>query len=200
MIAVLILASGIKRERALDERITFNKNDKIPYGTYVAYHELKFLFPKAVVTSSRTGPAYWDSTYYEKKARKALIIITPQFIANETEMNNLVAFAQKGNDVFISTRESSVTAQDYLKYRSNAIFDEFEKSDSAVLSLDKPPFPAAITKSYPGRKFQSYFYKYDSSLSVVLGHNSEKGAVFLRMQTGKGNIYLHVAPVAFSPA
>lgn len=198
MIATLILASGIKRERTLDERVTFNKNDKIPYGTYVAYHELKHLFPKAIITSSRTGPEYWDSTYYEKRARKALIIITPQFIANETEMNNIVAFAQKGNDVFISTRESSMTAQDYLKYRSSTSFDEFEKSDTVMLSLEKPPFPAAITKTYPGRKFQSYFYKYDSSFAAILGRNDEHGAVFLRMQTGKGNVYLHVAPVAFT--
>ena len=198
LIAALILAIGVKRDRTLDERITFNKNDKIPYGTYVAFHELKYLFPKADITSARTGPEYWDSTYYDDKVKKALIIITPQFIANETEMNNIVAFAQKGNDVFISTRESSVTAQDYMKFRSSASFDAFEKGDSVILSLDKPPFPSAITKSYPGRKFQSYFYKYDSSLTAVLGHNDENDAVFIRMQTGKGNIYLHVVPIAFT--
>ncbi len=182
----------------MDERMTFNKNDKIPYGTYVAYHQLKYLFPDAEISSSIISPEFWDTSFYEKKEKKALIIITPQFVANETEMNNLVVFAQKGNDVFISTRQSSVTAQDFLKCRSSSSFDAFESGDSVTLSLKRPPFPLAITKTYPGKKYQSYFYKYDSSITSVLGYNDEQDAVFIRLRTGEGNIYLHVAPVAFT--
>jgi hypothetical protein len=198
LVAALVLVFAMKRERQLDERLTFNKNDKIPYGTYVAYHQLKYLFPDAGISSARISPEYWDTGFYNNKIKKALIIVTPQFMANETEMNNLVVFAQKGNDVFISTRQSSVTAQDFMKCRSSASFDAFESGDSVTLSLNKPPFPQAITRTYPGRKYQSYFYKYDSSITSVLGYNDENDAVFIRFRTGEGNIYLHVAPIAFT--
>jgi len=196
LIAIVFLTIGVKREKKFDERLTFRKSDKIPYGTFVAYNSLQYLFPEAVITRSATSPQFWDSTYYDDNAKKAIIIITPQFIANETEMNNLLVFAQKGNNVFISTKESSETAQKFLKLRSS---DSYEYSgDSLTLTLDNPPFPSTISKTYPGRRFHSYLYKYDSNVTSVIGRNRDKDPVFIHLVTGKGNIYLHVAPVAFT--
>jgi hypothetical protein len=198
LIAIVFLTVGVKRERTFDERLTFRKSDKIPYGTFVAYDNLQYLFPGAVISRTATSPEYWDSTYYDDNIRKAIVIITPQFIANETEMNNLLVFAQKGNDVFISTKESSNTAQKFLKLGSSDSYEYSEPGDSVTLTLDNPPFPAALTKTYPGRKFQSYLYKYDSSITSVIGRNHEKDPVFIHLVTGKGNVYLHVAPIAFT--
>jgi hypothetical protein len=198
LIAMIFLTFGVKRERRFDGRITFKKEDKIPYGTYAAYHHLPYLFPDAEIIRNVRSPEHWDTTYYEEKAKKAIVIITPQFIANEGEMNSLLAFAQKGNDVFISTREASIAAQDFLKLRSSSSFDAIEVKDSVTLTLDSPPFPIALSRTYPGIKYQSYLYKYDSNVTSVIGRNHEQDPVFIHLVTGKGNVYLHVAPIAFT--
>lgn len=60
--AVILLITGSDNtSRRMDERITFLKKDKIPYGLYVAYNDLKYFFPKATVYDNENEPGYWDS-------------------------------------------------------------------------------------------------------------------------------------------
>ena len=58
-IIALYLTGNNKQEKQLDERITLRQQDKIPYGTYVAYNGLKYLFPKATVYTNSKEPGYW---------------------------------------------------------------------------------------------------------------------------------------------
>ncbi|MBK9568669.1 MAG: hypothetical protein IPO53_01210 [Chitinophagaceae bacterium] len=45
---IILLATGNnKKNRKLDERITLRRQDKIPYGTYVAFRNLSYLFPES---------------------------------------------------------------------------------------------------------------------------------------------------------
>ncbi len=77
---VLFFTSENKKARHFDDRVTLQKRDKIPYGTFVAYESLKEIFPKATITVSRQEPGYWDSlSNYD--AGQALIIISPNFNA-----------------------------------------------------------------------------------------------------------------------
>jgi hypothetical protein len=70
--------------KKMDERITLRKGDKIPYGTYVAYENLQYMFPVADIKVSQESPAAYSSfisdyTYNSSsKHSKALyVIITP---------------------------------------------------------------------------------------------------------------------------
>jgi len=58
----------------LDERISFRKRDKIPYGTYVAYQSLRSIFPDASVSVNSKEPGYWDSLS-AYKSNQALLIV-----------------------------------------------------------------------------------------------------------------------------
>ncbi|HND96747.1 MAG TPA: hypothetical protein PLH49_13350, partial [Chitinophagaceae bacterium] len=67
---VLLLATGSSKpnKKTLDESITLNKQDKIPYGSYVAYQDLKYIFPGATISENKYEPGYWDSlSKYEDK-------------------------------------------------------------------------------------------------------------------------------------
>lgn len=191
-----------KGERKLNERLSFFRKDKIPYGTYVAYESLNHLFPGAKVKVNRLSPLRWyaDSTLNPKQA---FIIITPQFLPDENEMDKLIAFAQKGNTVFISTRVLSYEAQDMLHCR--APYNEFtffeavgEMDDSLNVLLNNPPFTRNTNFTYPGKRFESYFYKYDTAATNILGTNKDLFKDFIQLKTGGGNIFLHLAPVVFT--
>lgn len=52
VIALVITGSG--RKKKLDERLSFRKNDKIPYGT-VAFRSLSGMFPSAAICYQPEG-------------------------------------------------------------------------------------------------------------------------------------------------
>lgn len=196
-IVILMLIRDNKKRRIPDQRITLHKRDKIPYGTFATFKNLRYIFPHAEIIVNRDEPAFWDSISRNGK-NQALLIIAPRFYANESELENLIEFAKEGNDVFISARELSMTAQELMKLRSSISFGPFEESDSLEVKLEHPPFGKPASYIYPGKKFDSYLYKYDSSITTILGRTFDDEPNFIRLRTGDGNIYLHLAPLAFS--
>ncbi len=194
----VVLFNGRKKpDHRFDERVTLRKRDKIPYGSFVAFQNLKYLFPEATINIKSNEPGYWDSlSNYD--SGQALLIISPQFLADDAEMKKLILFATAGNEVFISARRLSVTALDMLKCKSSFSFEAIDMIDSLKLILNKPPFTKKFISSYPGKRFDTYLFKFDSTITHILGVNDEGDPNFIRLQTGKGNIYLHLAPLAFS--
>jgi len=201
---IILLFSGAKRtERKLDERISFQKRDKIPYGLYVAYNDLRSFFPKAAIHTIQTGPGYWDSlSVYDTK--QALIIISPQFYPDEYEMRKLLSFVQNGNDVFISAMLMSDAAENVLNCKAGFL-DAFslanlkkEGTDSLGVSLFNPPFEEYLSFIYPGIKIGSWFYKTDTAAAAVIGSDDMKRNNFIHMKAGAGNLYVHLTPVAFT--
>src|SRR5687767_10917287 len=185
------------KKRMPDERITLNKRDKIPYGTHVAFNSLPFIFPGASILVNRKEPGDWDSLSAYRE-NQALVIIAPRFLPNESELEKLVEFAAGGNDVFISARELSTAAQDFMRFQIRSDYGLFDDSDSLEVELEHPPFAKHTRYIYPGKKFDTYLYNYDTSITTILGRDYSGEPNFIRLRTGKGNIYLNLVPLAFS--
>jgi hypothetical protein len=202
-IIALFLTGNNKKNRRIDERVTLRRQDKIPYGTYVAYKGLAHLFPRARVLVNRDEPGYWDSLSSDE-SNQALIIITGKFNADEIEMKNLINFIEKGNDVFISARNLSYSASEILECKTELSSfrmddgQEIEESDSLQLRLKTPPYDSAFRFSYPGKKLHASFVKVNEATTEVLGTDRTGLSDFIRLQAGRGNIYIHLAPLAFS--
>lgn len=204
VVLVLLVATSKNKvkKKTLDERITLSKQDKIPYGTYAAYHSLNYLFPQAIISDNSYEPGYWDSlSKYESK--QALLIITRNFAPDVTEMEKLIAFAENGNDVFISAGKFSVTALDMmdcsLKSPASTLSGPavFLK-DSLKVYLDKEWLGAASPYQYPGRTSGVHFFKLDSNIVDVLGTDENQFPNFIKLYAGKGNFYVHTDPFVFT--
>lgn len=202
-LVALFVTGDNKNEKQLDERITLRKQDKIPYGTYVAFKGLGYLFPAASIYTNKYEPGYWDSlSYYESD--QALIIVTGKFNADESEMKKLISFVEKGNDVFISTRsisysagemmECAVKEYDISSYTDNYLVIE----DSLHVALTNPPFGKQASYIYPGKRLDASFSSINKKTTEVLGENKEGKPNFIRLRAGKGNLFIHLAPLAFT--
>lgn len=190
-----------KKDRQLDERITLRRQDKIPYGTFVAYRNLGYLFPQADISVDNNEPGLWDSlSNYESK--QALIVVAGRFSADEQEMKKMLSFIRNGNDVFVSARYISAAADEYLGCNSSSFdyydhsVDEMEKNTS--LSLAATLFGKKSIYSYPGRSFNSYFSSIDTATTEVLGYDKYGRINFIHLRAGEGNLYVHMEPLAFS--
>jgi hypothetical protein len=69
--------------------------------------------------------------------------------------------------------------------------------DTMRLSLSNPPFNKELKYSYPGKPYGSVFTKIDDATTDILG-DAEGLTNFIHLRAGKGNIYLHLSPLAFS--
>jgi hypothetical protein len=201
--AVLLFTADDDREKFLDERITLRRTDKIPYGTYVAYEGLHHLFPSSTVTTNRKAPSNWDNLSMEETGQ-ALVIISHRFFADNDEMLDLIKFAEKGNDVFVSAMVYAEDAKNLLNC-SVSYFDLSEifspepvTRDSLSVTLANPPFARSYHYSFPGLRFDSHFIRTDTSISNVMGYNQGGNKNFLHFRAGNGNLYFHLAPLAFS--
>ncbi len=200
LLLLLLVFSTRKNKRVFDERISFNKRDKIPYGMYVAYNNLSHIFPGASIIVNKKEPARWDSLS-NFSDNQALIIITPRFMPDEFELNRLLKFAKAGNTIFISSRMLSSDAQSFFNcenyFSGFSLFGEGD-NDTLSISLISPPFPDSGGYDYPGKQYDGYFGKYDKEISYELGKKDDRDVNFIRLKAGEGNIYLHLAPLAFS--
>ncbi|MCU7548943.1 hypothetical protein OCK74_07435 [Chitinophagaceae bacterium LB-8] len=196
----LLLISAKNRPRKFNPRITLRHNEKIPYGTNVAYQLLPALFPNASVSYDKKRPGDWDSLDY-KTGNQAVIIVTKDFNAEVWELEPLKDFAQNGNYVFIIANTFSYEANRYFHTRTkDLVFDEYfgEGLDSLQLNLENPPFINHLAYQYPGRKYEASFIEIDTLRTNIMGRNEKKQVNFIQMNTGKGHFYLHLAPLAFS--
>jgi hypothetical protein len=200
-LVTLFFTGQSEKKRRLNENMTLKRQDKIPYGTYAAYQDLKYIFPKASIYTNKYEPGYWDSisTY---DAHQALIIICPSFRADSYEMQKLIRCAENGNDVFISSRYLSSAADKVLQCNSSSYDLSFIRADmlddSMKISLGDPPFTKPLVYTYPGKTFDTYFASIDSLTTEVLGENEYGYANFIHLRAGKGNFYIHTEPLAFS--
>ena len=201
-VLVLFFTSENKANRQFDGRMTFRAKDKIPYGTYVAFENLDELFPGATIVSSKQEPGYWDSiSNYD--AGQALIIISPLFNPDEYELKKLLHFMEEGNDVFVSAMNISYEVTQMMKCDINAAeglmyyFEQSEGSDLLSVSLARPPFGKKTSYTYPGKRYDFYFYKLDTATTTVLGYDKSNNPNFVHLKAGKGNLYVHLAPTTF---
>ena len=202
-IILLFFTGDNKPKRQFDGRITLRVKDKRPYGSFIAFEGLKSFFPKAAVNISKQEPGYWDSISNYDPAQ-AVVIVSPYFHADEQEMKKLLEFIENGNDAFISTMEISYDAEQMMKCDVNSAdgmmyyFEQTEGSDLLSVSLARPPFIRKAAYTYPGKRYDFYFYKTDTATTTVLGYDKNSNPNFIHLKAGKGNLYIHLAPLTFS--
>ena len=202
LLLALVIMQSRKNRHVFDDHVTFNKGDKIPYGTYIAYNNLQHLFPNANIVVNTRQPGLWN--FFMDDSEQALIIISPSFRADEFEMKKLISFVKNGNTVFVSAAILSYDAQNMLRCDAPDAYSVGDNmalnsnSDSFSVSLTKPPF--TITQEYgcPGMRFESYFSKYDSATTTVFGNGAYILPNFIQLRAGKGAIYFHLTPLSFS--
>jgi hypothetical protein len=200
LLAAVLVSGSKNRPKKLDERITLKKEDKIPYGMAVAKDLVIKSFPKANVSFHKKELSLWSQNY-ETETNQALFLIADFFNADEDELGRIFQFAESGNTVFIIARSLSYETLSKCGFSYyDYITDQWVQAvqDSLIVSLERPVFTDNRPYVYPGKRHESYFYELDTLRTIVLGRNQNGGADFIQMNKGRGKVFFHLAPLAFS--
>lgn len=178
--------------------MNFDKGYTSPYGCKVVYEMLESIFPgKSVITNS---VSFYVGLQEDSIHPQNLIVITNDFSPDKLDIEKLLNFVSKGNNLFVSSYSFAQAFSDTLKFQLNQpIFDTtLFKTVKEELKL-----VACQTNKEESFIFQKklpdlYFNSYDSSKTDILGSDNQKKANFICMNYSQGKIYLHCQPVVFS--
>lgn len=197
IIASLIRTKKSTSEKTYSEKITLKRSDRNPYGAFVAFNSLSHYFPQASVVVENDDPLYWDSLSHTGN-NQLLMIISHNFFANESELEDLIEFVKNGNYVFLSTVQMSATSHEYFGLKPSSSYGLEDLLDTLEVYLATGIFPPPVKYRYPGKKGDTYIYKYDTLISEVLGTAYDFEPNLIKLQAGKGFMFIHTAPLTFS--
>lgn len=208
ILLIFLLLAGCRQQKvrqlpSLNE--TYNKDDKKPFGSYVAYNHFQALFKEAFIqrTFESFNETWKDIKDYSSDSKYSLYFLLAKNIElTAGEAESMIDFIRQGNDMFISA--------DYIDYDLlNKIECETERLDEIISEVNGRMSETTVEMDFgkgfkaPAYKyyyypFQNWFSGYDSANTRILGGNETGKPNYIIKFIGKGRLYLHAAPRVFS--
>ncbi|SDD56954.1 hypothetical protein [Niabella drilacis] len=202
LIFIVLKNNETAGKKEISTFVSLRKEDKNPYGTYVAYNGLKRFFPNARFLTGTRGITD-DTTLSQEAGNQLFISFVPQSTFYEYELDELMEFIDKGNNVFISCFQLGKEFERFIDARTSTRslrsypFADYGP-DTMHLELDSIPLPKAYAASYPGVALEGYFVRTGRSTTRILGRGYEGRANFIQLKKGKGSLLIHLSPLSFS--
>jgi hypothetical protein len=176
-------------------RETFSKNDKNPFGAYVAYQQLEAMYYRNNIRDKKQA---FNKTWNDINDTAALYVcITPALHVNDDEVQAMMNYVSAGNTLFISSNQidndllSETGCTQKIDYQ-NSFYFGFDSVRNTDASTTDSLF------SYYYFPFKNSFSFTDTVFTKVLGVNDNKKPNFILFYHGKGRLILHSDPKAFS--
>ena len=209
IIMVLSGCSGCNKQKRLNEKLTFWKNDKIPYGTFYAYENLDKIFPGAKITVNKISPDKYKTPGFENlnveetekddSGRSVYVIITPVVEPDSRELQAMFSYISEGNHIFISAMKFSDNLLDSLRLKTQFESGFVKFDDSLKLGIVHPTGYDTAWFAYPGKNLENYLKSYDSSITSTIGFSAKGKPNFVKFTyEGGGSLFLQFAPAAFT--
>ncbi|MGN6248638.1 MAG: hypothetical protein ACTHNG_09780 [Ginsengibacter sp.] len=205
-IMVVLFASGCTQNKdhvpPLNE--SYRRTDKLPFGSFIAYKGFQSEFPDYWINvAQRPFTKTWQDLRNESTNGYSLyFLITKNLILSVDEVNAMVEYIKAGNDLFISA--------DYVDEKLlDAIYCTINRKGEIVSEVNGKMHDTYVSMffgkdftpekySYYYFPFLNYFNSYDPSITKVLGVNELNLPNYVVIFSGKGRLYLHLAPRIFS--
>ena len=221
--AVALLSGCGDNLKSLDIKkweITLKKDDKKPYGTYLAYHSLKSFFPGAKVIdlspSYRFASIDYNMQNSASSGRNLMILSGLSLGVSDKEWDKLKLFVRNGNELVIFCSRIDEKIQTTLGFNFISGNEEYRLYDRMMLSSNEGLLRLAANPTkkygYTGRSLAGCFSKiatntdtaytednYESSYTIadtISYANSVPDCI--RIAMGRGHITIHAAPLVLS--
>lgn len=195
LVAAAAVAVGVELlvPTPLDWRETFERDDTRPYGSLVLFELLPDLFPDAPVEAVEVPPylALRDTAH----AGLNYLFVTTRFAPDPAETEKLLGFVARGHSVFVAARAVEGALADTLRLWVDHVFAP--EADSLRLGFTSASLRGE-TYAYGSASGGTYFHLTRASTADVLGTDAEGRPVYVRVPWGRGALYLHAAPQAFT--
>lgn len=190
-LAILIFIKIIEPD-PVDWSGSFSKDDKIAFGNEILFDILPEFFQDNISVANL--PVY-NTLKNNSSKNSNYILINESVKFDQLDKEYLLEFIERGNNVFISALTFGRELSDTLELNT---YYNLVQDDSVGLNFTNPNLKNV--KDYYFTKFfiSNHFTVFDTSNVTVLGNNSSGKINFIKMEIGKGSLYLHSSPFVFT--
>lgn len=199
IIGVLLLLYSvlmIYKPKELNWDITLSKEDKNPYGAYILYHRVKDLFPSADLQGVQV-PVY-NQLQEVRDSGSAYLLIAPKLNLQQEDVDALLQYVAAGNVAFLATYDLGKIISDTFSIETAEMVRDILRKDSTRINFTNPSLKIDSGYYFRTLTLNRYFKKIDTANTQVLGMMDNTHPDFIRMSVGKGELYIHAAPLCFS--
>lgn len=204
LLFILLIVLELNQPKSIKWEPDYTSASKDPFGCEVMFSLLNSVFPS--VDINPVSVTLYESLYLSPQGELSMldssftsnyIIITDSFEPDQTDVEQLLKYVDKGNNVFIAASNFGYKIQDTLKFS----LDYYFVFNDTLIGLNFTDTLLASNEDYNFQTFHRanyYFDKFNTDSSTVLGMNIGDRANFLQIEYGEGNFYLSSVPVAFT--
>lgn len=191
----LYIVTELNKPQPVDWSMTLKKEDKIPYGGFILYQQLKDVFPGAELKSLRS-PLYHQINDFNGD-NTAYIIISPSFNPSAADMHEMKKYVSNGNYIFLSSNDFQKSFLDSFKLETSTRYSLVTK-DSTSTNFVNPELKSVDNYTFFRSTLDQYFSKLDTGKTISLAVNNHKEPDFIKLKFGKGAFFVHANPACFS--
>lgn len=205
LLAVICFCScGQNKKKLPSLTESYRRTDKLPFGSFIAYKGFASEFPDYWINiAEKPFDKTWKDLKNESTNTYSLyFLVTKNLILSVDEVNAMIEYIKAGNDLFISADyvdEKLLDAISCTINRKGEIISEVNgKMNDTYVSMFYGKDFSPSKYSYYYFPFLNYFNSYDASITRVLGVNELNLPNYIVIFSGRGRLYLHLAPRIFS--
>ncbi len=199
VVLVIVLTLSLV-PKSIDWSLSFSKDHDKPFGTKILFEQLPELFTGSKVITKH-GNAFLSYQENEDSTSSNYMLINQNLKLDSAEISNVLKMASAGNNFFIAAQDFSKAWLDSfnLSIEYSSIYNySMPLVDSVSLNFANRRFQTQLGYWYKKAISNDYFTSYDTLKTTVLGINNRGKTNFIRIKKGKGAIYLHLVPLAFT--
>jgi hypothetical protein len=181
-------------------RETYNYRETKPFGTYAAFNLLKQSYPAHVIEINNEDFA--DYYLRDSDTSSLYINISKNFYATEREISSLLTYVWNGNTAFIAAAniDTLLLNKMFCTQKNNEFINLFKPKPytSTAVRLISALSETKTDYTYFFLPFANAFPTLNGGYSRKMGYNADSTTNFFIFYYGKGKLYLHAEPRAFS--
>jgi len=184
------------RPKPIDWTPTYSNKHTRPFGTQALYELLPEVMNHQPVTSVRM-PVDNQLTETTLPRRSNYVFVCQTLRLYPSEQKALLAYVQRGNNVFLSAYEFPADLSRKLGFKAS-LKAPFLRDTTVGVNFSNPALKAPANYRFPYDDGRNFLTVKTAKNITVLGRNSRQEPVFLKIQHGKGTFYIHNLPLAFT--
>lgn len=200
----LLMLLQYNKDKELNWFPSYVSQHKIPYGTYVLYEVMAKMFPDNL---RQVMIPPFEFLHKNTEAEGTYFFANGNIKFGESEMNALLDWTSKGNQLFIASEQFEEELLDTLKLASSSLFAGFGDQQKQIHRLSHPKL--STKEGYPFEKdnYATFFKHTNSTETTVIGTvdyfqedgaSQEKNFNIVKQPFGDGEIILSTFPKAFT--
>lgn len=179
---------------------SYTNKDKIPLGTFVFYESWKDQ-KKEQIDEIRIPPY----EYLNSSPKSGIYFFLNNYVNfDDNELEHLLNWVSEGNDLFISAYDFGTNLADTLGIELASYIEGEDFRSRPRLNFVNPEIELEEDLEFDHDLPAVFFKKVDTTENIVLGTaafgetKKDKKINFIKTAFGKGQIFLHSTPQAFS--